>query len=390
MGDELLKQVAGRLRMVCERPGVFLARVGGDEFVCLLPEVSAELAQAFAQSLVQVLTDPYEFEGCYQHTIGASVGIALLPDHGSTAEEIMARADIALYSAKEAGKGTVHLFEFDMEHQVQGHVRLESELRESLENGEGLFVFYQPIVDAKTQKITTREALVRWHHKTEGWISPSKFVPIAEVRALIDKLGAFVLSRACHDAAGWSDGVSVAVNVSAVQLGKGLLMPVIQATLAESGLAPQRLEIEVTETALMRDEGKVVDELHQIRKLGVRVALDDFGTGYSSLSHLQAFPFDKIKIDGSFVQTLGKQSNSVTLVRAIAKIGRELGITTVAEGVETLDQLACVCAAGCTEFQGFLFGLPMPSERDAAEVAALDYNGLVKTEPSRASRRVFG
>ncbi|WP_236761729.1 putative bifunctional diguanylate cyclase/phosphodiesterase [Agrobacterium tumefaciens] len=373
VGDDLLREVANRLRAVCEEPSMTIGRLGGDEFAILVPHVETSELETFASRIIETLSLPYD-----QILIGASIGIAIAPIHGDTGEALLARADIALYAAKAAGKGTHRTFSEDMESRIQERVRLRAKLRTSLATRQGMFVFYQPIIDAHTKKITAREALVRWHHPERGWISPAEFVPIAEESGLIDQLGDFVLNTACLDAAGWSDAARVAVNISAAQLGKGTIASAILAALTRSGLSPDRLEIEVTETAMLDDENGAIGDLRRIRDMGVRVALDDFGTGYSSLTHLRAFPFDKIKIDGSFVKDAVERPESAAIVRAIADLGKRLGVTTVAEGVETEAHLIRVLEEGCTEVQGYFYGKPVPSERDAGTIAELNHR-KVKT-----------
>lgn len=281
------------------------------------------------------------------------------------------RAAIPL-PAKAAGKGQVRTFSIEMELRMQERIRLEAKLRDALHNQAGLFVFYQPIIEIETGRITAREALVRSHHPLRGWISPAEFVPIAETSGLVDALGLFVLNRACADAATCEDGARVAVNVSARQLGKGTLAAMVLTALVQSGLAPGRLEIEITETALLDDEADTLGDLRQLRSMGVRVALDDFGTGYSSLAHLRTFTFDKIKIDGSFVKDAVERPDCAAVVRAVADLGKRLGVTTVAEGVETQAQLDLVRSEGCTEVQGYLFGRPVPRAADQDVVEEID------------------
>ena len=304
--------------------------------------------------------------------LGVSVGIALAPEHGESPDALFARADLALCTAKATGKGQAHVFSLDMETRVQDRVRLETKLRDALETKDGMFVFYQPIVSIETGKVTAREALIRWHHPERGWISPGEFIPIAEQSSLIDQIGDFVLEQACRDAVAREDGARVAVNISANQLGKGTLAQTVLSALVSSGLSPDRLEIEVTETALVDAEAGSIDDLRRIRDMGVRVALDDFGTGYSSLSHLRIFPFDKIKIDGSFVKEAVDRPESAAVVKAVADLGKRLGVTTVAEGVETQAQLDRIREEGCTEIQGYLYGRPAPSDRDAAKIEELN------------------
>lgn len=378
IGDELLRQVAERLRIASERRGMFVARLGGDEFACITERLNGDGATVLAHSLVTMLSAPYWLDRDRQVVIGASVGFALAPDHGANAETLLSRADIALYAAKAAGKGTARIFCAELEERIQERMHIEAGLRSTLDDQEGLFVFYQPIIDIETGKVTAREALARWHHPERGWISPAVFVPVAEQSGLIDRLGEFVLNEACRDAASWEDGARVAVNISANQLGRGTLPSVVLSALVNSGLTPNRLEIEVTETALLSDEDDAIGDLRRVHDMGVRVALDDFGTGYSSLSHLRLFPFDKIKIDGSFVKDAIDRPDCAAVVRAVADLGRRLGVTTVAEGVETEAHLARIREEGCTEIQGFVCGRPEPMPKDAAIVAGLG-NGAVRT-----------
>ncbi|PAJ81476.1 putative bifunctional diguanylate cyclase/phosphodiesterase [Burkholderia ubonensis] len=375
-GDEVLRQVAERLRGQCPEPDMMLGRIGGDEFAVLMRDTDADGAMGAAARLVDTLVAPYAPSPDRQFRIGASIGCVLAPHHGNDAGVLLSRADMALYAAKKAGKGTYRMFSPDMETSAQERIALESKLRLALDENQGLYVFYQPIVDVRTRRITTREALLRWHHPRSGWISPARFIPVAERGGLIDRLGRFVLDQACRQAARWPDGARVAVNVSAVQLGHGTIAPAVAAALAGAGLTPDRLEIEVTETALLHDEGKAVADLRALRAMGVRVALDDFGTGFSSLAHLRAFPFDKIKIDGSFVHDAVTRPDCAAVVCAVADLGKRLGVTTVAEGVETEEQLACITAAGCREVQGFLLGRPEPGERDAPAIQWIERAAL--------------
>ena len=373
VGDILLRRVAERLRMVCaEHPGLTIGRLGGDEFAMLVPDGHTESAEAVAARIVEAIGQPFRLDGDRQVQIGASVGIALAPFHGTDGDTLVARADMALYAAKEAGRRTYKVFELGMETRLTDRVVLEAQLRTALQQGDGLFVFYQPIFDIESRALTAREALVRWHHPERGWISPGEFVPIAEQGGTIEQLGAFVLRSACQEAAGWTDGAQVAVNVSAGQLGRGTLVPTVLDALRASGLPHDRLEVEITETALLNDEADSIAELQRLRDLGVRVALDDFGTGYSSLAHLRAFPFDKIKIDGSFVRDAVERPDCAAVVNAIADLGKRLGVTTVAEGVETEAHLERVRAEGCDEVQGYLFGRPLPSDRDRPMVERLN------------------
>ncbi len=372
VGDALLKQVAGRIRTKCNQNGIVVGRLGGDEFAILMEDATTEQAAALAGSLVEALVAPYNLEGDDRRTlISASIGIALSPKNDEEAETLLAHADIALYAAKASGKGRYRVFSPEMEQRIQDRVRLESKLRTALEEEDGLFVFYQPIVDIRTGRVTAREALIRWHHPERGWVAPVEFIPVAEQSGLIDKLGRLVLRRACCEAVSWSDGARVAVNVSPGQLGRDILQPSILEALALSGLEPDRLEVEVTESALLNDELDCIGDLRSVHELGVHVALDDFGTGFSSLAHIRAFPFDKIKIDGSFVRDAVDRPDCAAVVKVIADLGKRLGVTTVAEGVETEAHLECVIEEGCTEVQGYYFGRPAPSENEASLVRDL-------------------
>ena len=337
-----------------------------------MPHGRIRALEQLSAGIIETLSAPYALEHSRNIQIGASIGIAIAPSHGNTGESLLARADMALYAAKAAGKGTWRVFSEDMESRIQERMRLQAKLRDSLQTREGLFVFYQPIIDVHTKKVTAREALIRWHHPERGWISPAEFIPVAEQSGLIDQIGDFVLDTACRDAAEWEDGARVAVNVSAAQLGKGTIANTVLDALTRAGLSPERLEVEVTETAMLQDEHGGIGDLRRLRDMGVRVALDDFGTGYSSLTHLRAFPFDKIKIDGSFVRDAIQRPESAAVVGAIADLGKRLGVTTVAEGVETEAHLHRVLEEGCDEVQGFFYGRPEPSRKDEELIRSLN------------------
>jgi diguanylate cyclase (GGDEF)-like protein len=386
VGDALLKRVAERLLGHCRGPDVTVARLGGDEFAILIQGGDTGTATALAEALVEALVTPFQIEDGRRLQIGASIGIAVAPLHGTDSETLLSRADIALYAAKAAGKNTSRVFQTEMEQRMTQRVHLEAKLRQALEEKEGLFLFYQPITDIATGRVTAREGLIRWHHPARGWISPGDFIPIAEESGLIDGLGTWVLHRACTDAMTWEDGARVAVNVSPRQLGTGRLHQAVLAALVASGLPPQRLELEVTESALLNDHVDCLGELRRVRDLGVRIALDDFGTGFSSLAHLRAFPFDKIKIDGSFVRDATSRPDCAAIVGVVADLGRRLGVTTVAEGVETEAHLALVTAEGCSEVQGYLLGRPAPRPRDVEVIEDLVAGAIRR----RAEPRVEG
>ncbi|MFK4654230.1 diguanylate cyclase (GGDEF)-like protein/PAS domain S-box-containing protein [Bradyrhizobium japonicum] len=365
MGDCLLKQVADRLRSQVAGNNL-AARLGGDEFAVILAEDSSpKQAGDFAAGLIEILGAPYEIDG-NQVVIGASIGIALSPSDGTRSEELMRNADMALYSAKADGRGTHRFFEREMDHRVQRRRELELDLRRAFASDE-FELHYQPLVDIASDKISGFETLLRWRHPEKGMISPAEFIPVAEEIGLIAPLGEWVLREACREAVKWPPKVKVAVNLSPVQFRSRNLVQVAISALANSGLPPKRLELEITESVFLAETETNLAILHQLRELGISISLDDFGTGYSSLSYLRSFPFDKIKIDRSFVKDLDKSSDCVAIVRAIAGLGRSLNVATTAEGVETTEQLDWLRAEGCNEAQGFLFSAAKP----AAEVGQL-------------------
>ncbi|MGC2778438.1 MAG: EAL domain-containing protein [Bradyrhizobium sp.] len=357
IGDALLRSIGERLRS-CVRDTDIIARLSGDEFAIIAPE-DPENTVALARRIIDRISAPFEID---QHhvVVGTSIGIAFGPDDGADADGVLKSADTALYRAKMEGRGSFRFFEPDMDARLQARRAMEIDLRTALENDE-FEIYYQPVVDLEKQKVTGFEALLRWHHKTRGMIPPADFIPLAEEIGLIVPIGDWVLRRACLEAAGWPENMRVAVNVSAVQFrGKGLVGSVINA-LATSGLAPDRLEIEITESVLLENSDATFLILRQLHAFGVRMSMDDFGTGYSSLSYLQKFPFNKIKIDQSFIRTLGNRSDSEAIVRAVVGLGRSLGMVITAEGVETEAQFAALKAEGCLEVQGYFFSAPQPA-----------------------------
>jgi len=358
IGDELLKSVATRLGQ-CVAGTDFVARLGGDEFAVVQTAVKnpAEVAD-LATRVLDAIRAPYECLG-HQVTSDASIGIALAPQHGADLDQILKNADLAMYAAKSAGRRTWRFFEPTMDAQVKARRMLETDLRKAVADG-ALEVYYQPCVSLQSNTITGCEALVRWRHAERGMISPAEFIPIAEETGLINELGEWVLAAACAEAATWPDDVKLAVNVSPVQFRSGTLALKIVAALAASGLQANRLELEITEAVLIRDDDAALEILHQLRAIGVRIALDDFGTGYSSLSYLQRFPFDKIKIDRCFVNDIAEPGGS-SIVQAVVNIAAARHMTTTAEGVETQRQLELLRALGCTEMQGYLFSPPRPA-----------------------------
>ncbi|HXH46714.1 MAG TPA: EAL domain-containing protein [Bradyrhizobium sp.] len=365
VGDRLLKEVAGRLTTAV-RGGNLAARLGGDEFaVILVADVSPNEASACASLLIDTVKAPYEIDG-QEMVIGASVGIALSPGDGTAPEELMRNADMALYRAKSDGGGVHRFFEREMDLHAQKRRDMELDLRRAFANGE-FELHYQPLVSIASDCISGFESLLRWRHPDKGMISPAEFIPVAEDIGLIIQLGEWVLREACAEAVKWPAGVKVAVNLSPAQFRSRNLVQVVISALAQSGLSPKRLELEITESIFLAETDANLAILHQLRELGVGISMDDFGTGYSSLSYLRSFPFDKIKIDRSFVKDLAQRPDCGAIVRAISGLGRSLNITTTAEGVETEDQLDWLRAEGCNEVQGFLFSAARP----AAEIAKL-------------------
>jgi predicted signal transduction protein with EAL and GGDEF domain len=364
----LLKSVAVSLGQ-CVAATDFVARLGGDEFAIVQTAVknSAEVS-GLVTRVFDAIREPYECLG-HQLTTDASIGIALAPQHGADLDQILKNADLAMYAAKSAGRRTYRFFEPEMDARVRARRILEMELRQAITDGV-LEVYYQPCVSLQDNKITGCEALLRWQHSERGIISPAEFIPIAEETGLINPLGEWVLTTACAEAATWPDDIKLAVNVSPVQFKSGTLALKIVAALAASGLAANRLELEITEAVLIRDDEAALAVLHQLRDIGVRIALDDFGTGYSSLSYLQRFPFDKIKIDRCFVDDIAEPDGSACIVQAIVNIAAERHMTTTAEGVETQQQRELLRALGCAEMQGYLFSPPQP----AAELKRLFFS----------------
>jgi diguanylate cyclase (GGDEF)-like protein len=360
IGDELLKSVALRLS-ACIEGSDFVARLGGDEFAIVKTGVrdSSDVADLAARAL-DTIRAPYDCLG-HQVTSDASIGIALVPQHGTDLDQILKNADLAMYAAKSAGRRTWRFFEPAMDAHVRARRVLETDLRKAIAD-EALEVYYQPCLSLLNNRITGCEALVRWRHPERGMVSPAEFIPIAEETGLINELGEWVLAKACAEATAWPEGINLAVNVSPVQFKSGTLALKIVAALAASGLPANRLELEITEAVLIRDDDAALEILHQLRAIGVRIALDDFGTGYSSLSYLQRFPFDKIKIDRCFVNDLAEAGGS-SIVQAVVNIAAARHMTTTAEGVETKRQQELLRALGCTEMQGYLFSAPKPAEQ---------------------------
>ncbi len=305
------------------------------------------------------IPEPYGIDG-HQALIGASIGIAVGPGDGSSADKLLRNADLALYRAKGDGRGTFRFFEPAMDLQMLTRRIMEQDLRKALPAGE-FELYYQPVVNLANSEISGFEALIRWNHPERGIVSPAAFIPLAEEIGFIVPIGEWVIRQACVTAARWPGHLRVAVNISAVQFRNPGLMQVVVEALAASGLDPTRLEIEITETVLLHNREATLAVLHQLRALGIRIAMDDFGTGYSSLTYLQCFPFDKIKIDRSFVKDITENSGSLNIVRAVAALANGMGMTATAEGVETKEQLDQITSEGCTEMQGLLFSQPIPA-----------------------------
>ena len=359
IGDALLKEVGRRLKATVGASDT-VARLGGDEFAVVQIGRSEEAAaRALAGRLVEVISAPYEIDD-HQIVIGVSIGISLSPQDSDNPDELLKNADLALYRAKADGRGTYRFFETGMDARAQARRLLEMDLRAALLRDE-FEAYYQPIRDVASGRVVAFEALLRWNHPQRGLIAPINFIPVAEETGLIVQLGEFVLRSACSDAATWPDDVDVAVNLSPVQFKSPNLIASVTDALAASGLAARRLELEITESVLLQNSEATLTTLHELRAMGVRISLDDFGTGYSSLSYLRSFPFDKIKIDRSFVSELATREDSMAIIRAVTGLGRSLGIVTTAEGVENDAQLELLRREGCTQAQGYLFSKPRPA-----------------------------
>jgi diguanylate cyclase (GGDEF)-like protein/PAS domain S-box-containing protein len=360
VGDAVLVEVGNRL-VACLRDSDTVARLGGDEFAIVQSFIDQPRGAAgLAARLVELLAEPFEVEG-QRVCIGTSVGVALFPSDATAPETLLRNADLALYRAKHDGKGTFRFFEQAMDERLQQRRMMEQELRLAMLREE-FSLHYQPLFDGASLAIEGFEALLRWQHPERGRISPGEFVPVAEESGLIAPLGRWVLQTACAEAASWPVPWRVAVNLSPAQFKQRDLPQMVGQILRETGLAAARLELEITEGILIDDSARALVILGELKALGVRIALDDFGTGYSSLSYLRRFPFDKLKIDASFVRALGEGGEAEAIVRAIMALGRSLGLSVTAEGVETEDQLARLRAEDCDQVQGFLLGRPMPPD----------------------------
>ena len=359
VGDELLKAVAGRLRG-CVRATDVVARLGGDEFAIIQTGVKQPTDTTdLAARIYQAIRKPYECLG-HQLVTDASIGISFAPADATDLDQLLKNADLAMYAAKADGRRTHRFFEPAMGARVKARRALELDLRKAIADG-ALEIYYQPVVNIQDNEVVGCEALLRWHHPKRGTVSPAEFIPVAEDTGLINQLGEWVLMKACAEAATWPNGIKVAVNVSPLQFRTQPLGLKVAAALLASGLPASRLELEITEAVLIRDDEAALATLHQLRELGVRIALDDFGTGYSSLSYVQRFPFDKIKIDRCFIEDIAEPGGSACIVQAVVNIAKARNMTTVAEGVETQQQLDVLRSLRCTEMQGYLFSPALPA-----------------------------
>ena len=359
IGDELLKLVGERLRG-CTRELDVVARMGGDEFAIIMTQMEqATDAAALSKRIRESVIKPYQIEG-HQIVTDISIGISVAPMDAVESGELMRNADMAMYDAKADGRGTFRFFEPEMNTRMKVRRELEMDLRKALAT-EQFQLYYQPLVVLQTNDVNAFEALLRWNHPTRGLISPADFIPIAEETGLIIPLGEWVLKEACAEAVEWPEHIKVAVNLSPAQLNNRNLVNMVKAALDQSGMSPHKLQLEITETVLLQNTFTTLATLHELRKMGVQIALDDFGTGYSSLSYLRSFPFDKIKIDRSFIQDLSNGAEPLAIVNAVAGLAKCLNMTSTAEGVETREQMEVLQSIGCTEMQGYLFSKARPA-----------------------------
>ncbi len=361
-GDTLLIEVATRLKLLLRETDV-LARLGGDEFAIIQSGETEQrdAARGLAERIIGALAKPFAIDGA-DINIGTSIGIALAPEHGAGSDSLLKMADLALYRAKSAGRNGYCFFALEMSEIASARQEIEADLRRAIQQDE-FDLYYQPIIEAKTRRICSVEALVRWRHPSKGLISPDLFIPLAEETGLITQIGDWVLRRACSEAVKWPSDVKVAVNLSLVQFRKTNLPDVVARVLVDSGLRPERLELEITESALIESAAECLPALRQFKALGITIVLDDFGTGYSSLSQLAMFPFDRIKIDKSFTQNMTKRSECAAIISATLTLAQSLDIQTTAEGVETVDQYRLLRLAGVTSLQGYLFQRPGPASQ---------------------------
>ena len=368
-GDALLKQVAQRLERVVGEMGR-VGRLGGDEFEVIFPgRVSKEKLGAIAHEIIHQVSQPYSLDG-KRASIGTSVGIAISPQDGQSSEAIIRNADLALYAAKDGGRGCYHFYADDLHSAAEERSRLEQDLRDAISGGD-LELYYQPVIEAATEQIVAFEALLRWQHPTQGWLSPAKFIPIAEDTGLIAAIGEWALRQACSDLAKWPASIRCAVNVSPLQFANPNLPSIITNAIAHAGIDPSRLELEITESVFLTDDDNTEQMFAALKRVGVRLALDDFGTGYSSLGYLKKAPFDKIKIDQSFVRgATEKGSRNGAIIASITSLAQSLGMDTTAEGVETFDELELVRELGCSHIQGFIYEKALSSRAATERLAS--------------------
>lgn len=366
-GDKLLRALGKRLRSELREDDT-LARLGGDEFAVVLAQLdSRDAACATAKRLIEAMRPPFHIEG-HQFSVGLSIGIALAPEDNENGEQLLGYADMALYEAKRNGRNRYECFHLELDVAARQRRLVETDLRTALHLGQ-LHLHYQPVVDQQTNAVTGYEALLRWQHPIRGMVMPLDFIPIAEETGLIHELGTRALNLACQEAASWGTEQTVSVNLSPVQFKNANLVHTVALALADSGLAPQRLELEITESVLLGNSEENVRTLRALKDLGVSISLDDFGTGYSSLGYLRAFPFDRIKIDKSFVHDMCDSREAMSIVRAITELSNSLMIKTTAEGVESQEQMQRLRAEGCSHLQGYLYGRPVPASERLKQVS---------------------
>ena len=374
VGDLLLKSIAAKLRDLLPSTDR-IARLGGDEFAILqISSPQPTSSTSLAERIIEIVAQPHNIDG-HDVTVGASIGIAIARPGEMSTENLLKSADLAMYSAKSEGRGTYRIFDPQMDAIVQTRRSLERDMRTSLAQG-GFELYYQPLVNLQTKRVTAFEALMRWNHRDRGAVPPSEFIPVAEDMGLIIQLGEWALRLACMEAVEWPDDIRVCVNLSPLQFAKGNLVSTVVSALASSGLPATRLELEITESVLLEKSERNIAILNQMRELGVRISMDDFGTGYSSIGYLRSFPFDKIKIDQSFVRDLLVDEGSLAIVRAIAGLGVSFGMTTTAEGVETEEQMRCLNLEGCVEVQGYFYSKPVPTSEIAGVLADIQQHHL--------------
>ena len=379
VGDGLLQAVASRLTKL-SREGDLVCRLGGDEFAILTEGLTEKQAFDFARDVLDEISFPYHVSE-REIKIGTCVGVAISNEE-LDADELFKHADLALYEAKSFGSGHACVFQSQMQTRLTEKKSFEADLKQALRNGE-LEIFYQPQVNTITREICGYEALLRWFHPKRGQVPPSEFIPVAENIGLIHELGDWVLRTACMEAARWPRLLKVAVNLSPVQFRSRNLIQSVVKILTQSGLDPNRLELEITESVLLDKNEQTLETLTQLKAVGIQIAMDDFGTGYSSLGSLRSFPFDKIKIDRSFIRDVTTREDAFAIVELVTGVGRSLGMTTIAEGIETEEQFACVKQVGCEQVQGYLIGRPVPASqldhpRQVADCdSPFEYEGLI-------------